>query len=1055
MNRKRFWILLACVTVVLLCMQNTQAVVTNGLVGFWKFEDNAADSSVHNHFGTLYGHSRYRSGQLGRGLDLDGNGDYVIIDNSDGALNITGSITVEAWVRMDNYHSGSRYIYRKKDSHALLLYNGRVSMRIGVCLYSPSNTGVTTGEWTHVAMSYNGVTKKIFINGEVKSSLVEASGSTAGSTVSISDITDSFDGRLDEIKVYNRDLTGDEIVLNYLEGIRVKGYWPFELSQEAAFQIDQGYTNGVSWADMDGDGDADLFVTNRTQENNILYQNNGDGTFTKVTSGNIVNDGGGSYGACWGDYDNNGYPDLYVANTGNSKNFLYSNHGGTFVKVTSGDIVNDKYDSRSACWGDYNNDGHLDIFVANYQQNNCLYQNNGDGTFTRITDGNIVNSVSYSIGASWCDYDNDGYIDLYVSNYDYTANELYHNNGDDTFTKVTGDPVVQDSDKSCGCSWGDYNNDGYFDIYVANATGMNHLYRNNGDGSFEKVYYNNITDFSQDSRGSGWGDVNNDGYLDLMVANQLVPSHVFINARGTDFNDYYIDTFMAVGGAWCDYDDDGWLDLFMANNNDVNKFYTYDGSGSHYLSVSCVGTESNKSGIGAKVSLKIGSDWQTRQISSQTGYCGQNEMVAAFGLGDAVSADMIRIEWPSGIVWDTTDVAADQFLTVTERLPNTAPVAVDDEASTNQETPVTIEVLDNDTDADGDALSVQSVDDSGATGTVEIDPGNITVTYTPDNQLFGMDSFQYTITDGRGGLSTATVTVEVIEVNYPPVAVDDNVNILRNTVATISVLDNDSDPNGDELKVSEIISNGLQGVAIIPSGQTSVIYTPPVDFVGMDHFQYVASDSRGGLDTATVTIEIQLENLPPVALDDDLTIGQDSTVTIYPLENDSDPNGDALTIAEIIGVGSQGTVLLNSGDTSMTYVPPLGFTGNTAFDYVVSDGRGGLDTATVSIEVLPVSAIEGSALPERFSLSQNFPNPFNPATKISYTLPEKSFVALRIFTITGREILCLVNEEKAAGEYEVMWNAHDQFGQPVGSGIYFYQLKAGDFMEIRKMLLVR
>ena len=121
----------------------------------------------------------------------------------------------------------------------------------------------------------------------------------------------------------------------------------------------------------------------------------------------------------------------------------------------------------------------------------------------------------------------------------------------------------------------------------------------------------------------------------------------------------------------------------------------------------------------------------------------------------------------------------------------------------------------------------------------------------------------------------------------------------------------------------------------------------------------------------------------------------------------------------------------------------------------MSDGRGELDTATVNIEIVPVSRIENSGKPAAFSLSQNYPNPFNPETRISYTLPEKSFVTLCIFSITGREIQELVKEEKAAGQYEVVWNAKDQFGQQAGSGIYFYQLRAGSFMEIRKMLLVR
>ena len=173
-------------------------------------------------------------------------------------------------------------------------------------------------------------------------------------------------------------------------------------------------------------------------------------TFTKITTGDIVNDGGDSYGSSWIDFDNDGYLDLFVINGRDSipmNNFLYHNNGdGTFTRITTGDIVNDGGNSYSSTWGDYDNDGYLDLFVANSVQN-FLYHNNGDSTFTKITTGSIVNDVGNSIGQSWCDYDNDGDLDLFLAN-NNENNALYSNNGDGTFTKITTGVVVNDGGNS-------------------------------------------------------------------------------------------------------------------------------------------------------------------------------------------------------------------------------------------------------------------------------------------------------------------------------------------------------------------------------------------------------------------------------------------------------------------------------------------------------------------------------------------------------------------------------------------------------------------------------
>jgi hypothetical protein len=225
-------------------------------------------------------------------------------------------------------------------------------------------------------------------------------------------------------------------------------------------------------------------------ENNFLYKGNGDGTFIKITSGDIVNDGEQSLSSGWCDFDNDGDADLFVANSDPFNgiaidNFLYLNNGdGTFTKVDSGLVVNDAGISVGVSWGDYDNDLDFDLYVANwFGENNFLYQNNGDGSFTKITTGPHVNDGGHSVGGSWGDFDNDGDLDLYVTN-DYNQNNFFYtNNGDGTFSKVTTGDLVNDGGRSNGATWADYNNDGYLDLFVpngANPPQSNCLYLNNG-----------------------------------------------------------------------------------------------------------------------------------------------------------------------------------------------------------------------------------------------------------------------------------------------------------------------------------------------------------------------------------------------------------------------------------------------------------------------------------------------------------------------------------------------------------------------------------------------
>ena len=451
---------------------------------------------------------------------------------------------------------------------------------------------------------------------------------------------------------------------------------------------DGGFSMGANWIDYDNDEYLDLFVANwyNAAQRNFLYHNNGDGTFSKVTDGIIVNEGG-SLAGCWADFDNDGDADVYLANPGQGPsgayNFYYLNNGdGSFTKVTNDASVVERLTSMSSACADYDRDGDLDLYVSHHcPPRNCSnsFFRNDDGRFTKVDHNEIGLDDEDGSYATWCDYDGDGDPDLYNTR-GHVKNGLFQNNGDGTFTQITDNAIAADS--IGGGSWGDYDNDGDFDLFIPGSRdGRHRLYRNSGNGEFILVTGQEMVDESGwNAIGSSWGDCDNDGDLDLVVVGNLYyapqPNALYENNGDGTFtrveeSEITTDLESSSSAAWGDYDRDGDLDLFITNvNYENNAFYRNNGNGNNWINIKCIGIVSNRSAIGAKVRVRATINgegvWQLREISGQTGAKSQNSLNGHFGLGDATIIDETRVEWPSGIIDKLSNVDVNQFLTISE-----------------------------------------------------------------------------------------------------------------------------------------------------------------------------------------------------------------------------------------------------------------------------------------------------------------------------------------------------------------------------------------------------
>ncbi len=861
-------------------------------------------------------------------------------------------------------------------------------------------------------------------------------------------------------------------------------------------------THGSGFFDYNGDGFPDIFVVHNLSESpfgclpHTLLKNLGNGIFENVTSEAGV-DGycTSAQGLAAGDYNNDGYVDIAIGmgewqySPGNSSYVLalYKNNGdGTFTDVSSAAGVKSYNRGRNLTFVDYNNDGYLDLFVFGdsikpYVPSLIVYKNNGDGSFTLASKEAQLNhkrSPDDIWGCAFADVDNDGDMDFFVPNYSYPS-RFFVNNGDGTFTESTTSGLPRTNGLK-GAIFLDYNNDGWFDLFVRRAWKTFLLFRNNHDGTFTNVSSSAGIEVVLDSKipfggGLSVADFDNDGFIDILAIHRSGRNlKLFHNNGDGTFTDIATSANLTNNSYWnwsapiADYNQDGYLDIYLCRSDYSLTCYATlfqnDGGDNNWLHVKLEGVESNRSAIGARLIAYANGKLQMRQVLGGGGYKADS-FPAEFGLAHADQVDSLIIYWPSGIIQKVFKIMANQRITVVEQEGSFyyGPFSLSGHVSYYSNN---VRVPRVELDMSGDEMRNTTVSDSGTYVFSDV-KGEEAITVTPAKQK-GEDIKKGVISAYDAALTARyTVGLETLTENQKKAAdVDES--------GTVDIV--------DVVQIARA-AVGLPGIFASHVGEWRFLpalreYPRMIDNYGDGNFAAIAlGDVSGNWSLAN-----GMSKSPSVSLSDSMIVSPMDTVSI-PLISKKGANlissdiwlrYDANVLkflgATTTSVSRKFNVIYNDSKTGFVKIALYGIypisqvntfliikfqvISNINRETTISWEKYQLNDCLYNKPAVHISVVQTgveTTVPIDFYLEDNFPNPFNSGTTISYQLGASGKVSLIVYDVMGRRIRTLVNSVQSPGKYQVRWDGKNDKREDVPSGIYVCRLKAGGRSWVLKM----